>query len=463
MTGRETRFSEVMSGPARLGAAAAGTLRLDLDVRVPGLLVLWGDVVAQLSGRVTLPGLADDPDARGSLEIAPLRRRRLRYRLDFRAHDGRQLRLDGWKTIRFTRPLHSTTTLPVTLYDEDGSVLGDAVVRFAWRDLPRFLATFRYGRPRTPAVDPVRSSRWRGQAGRLEVWYTTLTDPVTGTGAWLHHEIVAPASGERPYQHGWVALFPPGEPPVHTRVEPTDAQPRRGGDPLVVAGVLAGPDLQKGDRDGASWSLTTSRPGTTLWTFPRWAWRSELLPGVQVVTDAGARYSGTVSVAGRTVTVTDAPGAASRIYGHGNAQRWAWLHADLDHETVLEIVSAVSTLPGLRHLPPLTFVRLRGAGGDLPVRAGLLRAAAWRSHIDRPDWTVEGRLGRDRKLQVSVHLPPEQTLALDYAEPRGDRVVCRNSERADVDVTLARRSGGRWQPEQSWSRARHRPRRDRRT
>ena len=63
-------------------------------------------------------------------------------------------------------------------------------------------------------------SRWRGGRGRLEVWYTTLTDPATGTGVWLHHELIAPSDGGEPYAHGWAALFPPGEKPVVGRFGP---------------------------------------------------------------------------------------------------------------------------------------------------------------------------------------------------------------------------------------------------
>lgn len=143
---RETTFSEVMAGPATLrGETDKRLLRLELDVTCPGLLKLWSDTEATMTGRVSLPGIADDPRACGTLQIAPLRRRRLRYRLAFRAMDGRQLRLDGWKTVRLLRPLRSMTTLPATLYEDD-SVLGEALLAFDLRDLPRFLATFRYRR-----------------------------------------------------------------------------------------------------------------------------------------------------------------------------------------------------------------------------------------------------------------------------------------------------------------------------
>ncbi|OOK68996.1 hypothetical protein BZL30_7401 [Mycobacterium kansasii] len=50
--------------------------------------------------------------------------------------------------------------------------------------------------------------RWQGKAGRLEVWYATLSDPSTRAGLWVHCETVAPTTGS-PYGHGWVTWFPP--------------------------------------------------------------------------------------------------------------------------------------------------------------------------------------------------------------------------------------------------------------
>ena len=159
MTTRVTTFSEVMSGPARLGGAAASRpMRLELDVVAPGLLKLWAVTEASMTGRAVLDGVADDPAATGSMLIAPIRRRRLRYQLAFQATDGRPLRIDGWKSVSYLRPLRSMTTLPVTVYAADGSVFGEALLTFDLRDLPRFLASFRYRRaPRLAEARPAAS------------------------------------------------------------------------------------------------------------------------------------------------------------------------------------------------------------------------------------------------------------------------------------------------------------------
>jgi hypothetical protein len=159
MTTWETTFSEVMAGPARLhGADGQRPLRLELDVVVPGLLKLWADTEATMTGRALLDTVADDASASGTLQIAPIRRRRLRYQLSFHAIDGRPLRLDGWKSVSYLRPIRSMITLPATVYEADGSVFAEALLKFELRDLPSFLRSFRYRRARRAArVEPARA------------------------------------------------------------------------------------------------------------------------------------------------------------------------------------------------------------------------------------------------------------------------------------------------------------------
>ncbi|TMR30701.1 hypothetical protein [Actinomadura geliboluensis] len=446
MSARRTTFSEVMEGELRLaGEDRARPMRLDLDADLPGVLRPWGDAEGAIAGRVSVPGWADDPSASGRLRVAPIAARRIRYTLDFTAADGRRLRLDGWKSVSPRRPVRSMTSLPATVTDADGTAVGEARLRFHLRrDLAAFLTSFRAP---ARAADPMRS-RWRGQAGRLEVWYTTLTDPATGTGVWLHHELVAPDDGGGAHAHGWAAVFPPGEPPVFGRFGPHEWSPRED------AAFAAGPVVQTGDRLAGTagpvgWELRESGGGPPLFTFPRWAWERELLPAAQIVPKPAAAYRGAVRFGDRVLDLADAPGASARIYGHGNARRWAWLHADLGGGDVCEIVAAVSTRPGLNRMAPLPLVRLRVDGRDLPSGDPLLAALRLRADIRLPTWTVRGRVG-DRLLNVEVTQRPEETVAVDYADPDGAPAVCRNSERADVRIALARRAGRGWRTEREW-------------
>jgi hypothetical protein len=296
--------------------------------------------------------------------------------------------------------------------------------------------------------------RWDGTPGRLEVWYTTLTDPATGTGVWVHHELVAPTDRSPALAHGWAAVFPPGGPPVHGRFGPEPWTPPLPPQVFASGAVSLAPDRLQGQAGDLSWDLAVAGEGDPLFTFPRWSWRRELLPAAQVVPQPSVTFTGTVAYGGTQLELHQAPGATARIYGHGNALRWAWLHADLslaggEPGDVCEVVAAVSRRPGMRLLPPLPFVRLRVGGQEWPAGDPLLGALRLKARIGLPTWTVQGRLG-DRRIQVEVTQRPEETLLLDYANPDGEKLVCRNSERADCVIHVDRRTGGVWARERSW-------------
>src|SRR5581483_4188381 len=104
-------------------------------------------------------------------------------------------------------------------------------------------------------------TRWRGQPGRVEVWYATFT------GGWIHYELVSPASdADGAYGHGWVAMFPPGRAPAVARFGPSSVLV--GSEPWFAAGPYR---ADAGTLAGDTWSLTYTTDAPPLWTFPRWA------------------------------------------------------------------------------------------------------------------------------------------------------------------------------------------------
>lgn len=469
MGGRGTQFAEVMSGSVRLaGESEPRPVRLDLSVEADGVLLPHRTTHAVVTGRVRIAGWADDAHATGEMEISPIARRRIRYRVNFTAQ-GRGWSLDGWKSISLGRPVRSMTVLPFSLLDDgeegDGrgtgqgagrsAEAGRGTLRFplATQLLP-FLASFRF--PRDEDAEAQFAPRWDGAAGRTEVWYTTVTDPATRTGLWLHHELVAPADGSDAYAHGWVARFPAdGEGPVeHARFGPEPWKPQPEAHGFAADGIEAGPGMLRGTAGPFSWELAEHPQDEPLFTFPRWAWRRELLPAAQILPAPRASYSGTFAYEGGELRLDGAPGATARIYGHGNARRWAWLHAGLGGGDVLEIVAATSTRPGLRRLPPLVFLRLRKDGRTWPRRpertaVGWAGLGRFKARVSLPTWTVTGRSGL-RRVRVEVTQPEDRTLALDYTDPDGSGAVCRNSETADAHVVLER-WWGRWRTEAEWT------------
>lgn len=297
--------------------------------------------------------------------------------------------------------------------------------------------------------------RWDGRRGRLEVWYATMTDESTGTGLWVHGETVAPTAaaaddpadgaadgaedGPAATAHGWIAVFPPDGPVEFAR---SDSSPAAARDQAPSStgfeseAMYIRPDGTEGEAGELSWRIEwDASDQEPLYTMPRWAWKRELLPAAHVVAAPSMPARGWVSLAGERTEV-QGHAAAARIYGHGNARRWAWLHADLGDGDVIELVTAVSTRPVLGSLPPLTFLRMRIGGQDWPRP----RIACWglRSRLDLPTWTVSGRTG-GVEVDIRVTQPEERCVSVDYADPDGSTATCTNSESADLRLEL------RWQ------------------
>jgi hypothetical protein len=279
--------------------------------------------------------------------------------------------------------------------------------------------------------------RWRGKPGRLEVWYATLSDPVTRAGLWVHCETVAPTTGS-PYGHGWATWFPADGPPRTERFGPGPVEPAASSAWFRVGDAHVGWEELAGRAGSMAWDLgwkDTSRP---LWTFPRAAWERELLPGAQVVLAPTADFTGSVTVGDTAHRLDGWRGAVAHIYGRGNAKRWGWIHADLGDGDVLEVVTAVSHTPGLRRLPPLAFVRFRVDGKNWPATG--LPSLRMRTALGVRHWQLEGRIG-GREVLIRVDQPADRCVSLGYTDPDGATAVCTNTEQADVHVELGDR---RW-------------------
>jgi len=308
------------------------------------------------------------------------------------------------------------------------------------------------------AIRPETVSRWRGTAGRMEVWYATCSE-ADGSGWWFHYERVAPAKAQprlddtavgapEAYVHGWVAAFPVAGQPILERFGPIADTTRGEGWLLSAAGASVHDAHMTGRAGRLAWDIAIGSEQPALYTFPKWAWDRELLPGAQVVDTPGASFTGTVSVDGveRTLTAT---GARAHIFSRGNAREWTWLHAELGGGDTLEVVSAVSHLPLPSRLRPLPVVRLRLQGRDLP-RDPLLWGLGGHGTVSLPGWRVQAPLGGRRRLSVHVEMAPENCVQIEYPNPDGSHVYCTNSERASAAVRIEAKVGGRWTTDAEW-------------
>jgi hypothetical protein len=290
--------------------------------------------------------------------------------------------------------------------------------------------------------------RWKGDAGRLEVWYATLSDPLTRASLWIHGETVAPTHDRNPYTHGWATWFPPDGPPRTERFGPEPVQPAAGAAWFDTGGLRVAPEGLTGRAGSLAWELSWTDTRKPLWTFPRAAWERELLPGAQVVVAPTADFTGSLTIDDTAHRVEGWRGAVAHIYGHGNAKRWGWIHADLGDGDILEAVTAVSHKPGLRRLAPMAFIRFRIGGKDWP--ASPLPSLRMRTTLGLPNWQLRGRIG-NRDVSIRVDQSPERCVSLRYTDPDGGTAVCTNTEQADIHVEISHRMRGTRVIDHSWS------------
>ncbi|MGB6206216.1 hypothetical protein [Mycobacterium sp.] len=263
---------------------------------------------------------------------------------------------------------------------------------------------------------------------------------MTRAGLWVHYEMVSPtATATRdPYAHGWASWFPPDGPPHTERFGPEPVRPATGSAWLTVGDARIALEELAGRAGSLTWDLSWKDSGAPLWTFPRPLWERELLPGAQVVVAPTAQFAGSLRIGGTTHRVDGWRGAVAHIYGHGNANRWGWIHADLGDGDVLEVVTAVSRKAGLRRLAPMAFIRFRIDGKDWP--ASVLPSVRMRTTLGLRHWQLDGRIG-GRRVRIRVDQPAERCVSLGYTDPDGAAAVCTNSEQADIYVEVGDR---RW-------------------
>jgi hypothetical protein len=140
-------FREKMEGSVqRTGERFDRSFRFDFDVHAPSILGFATTAVGDCTGTVRIDGLAKNVPARGRIEISPWRKRTVRYVFDFTGDDGKRYRFDGQKRVTLRRHLVGWTTLPGHVYDADGNVWGEAVLRFSLRrELRNLLRSFVVG------------------------------------------------------------------------------------------------------------------------------------------------------------------------------------------------------------------------------------------------------------------------------------------------------------------------------
>jgi hypothetical protein len=297
--------------------------------------------------------------------------------------------------------------------------------------------------------------QWNRQPGHYEVYYLTLTDPVSGVGAWIRYTMVAPSTGEPATAALWfLAMDPrPDRPSVlgRKRTYPIAAL-RHGADPFelrIDSAVLTDRGMS-GGFDDVSWELRWAPCRYALEHVHPLLRRAGVANTVLVLPQPDLDIEGTLNLGGETLSISGARGGQAHLWGSKHAGSWAWVHCNdfrtLEGEAVVgAVVDAVSVIvPRLgRDVGPNTPV-VGCIDGVQFASTAPLRVITNPSTFALTGWRFEAVSGK-RKLIGEVDADREQLAGVTYHDPDGDLAYCYNSETATMRLHVyerARQVGG---------------------
>ena len=299
--------------------------------------------------------------------------------------------------------------------------------------------------------------QWDGAPGHYEVYYVTLTDPVTGVGVWIRYTMLAPLpeTGEDATAAIWFLAMDPraGRTPTIGRkatfpVAYLDAQ----ADPfeLAIDGATLTDNGIAGALEDIAWNLTWRPSGHPYEHVHPLLRRAKVAKTVLVLPHADVSIDGTITIGGETLELAGARGGQAHLWGSKHAASWAWIHCNdfktLDGEPVPgAFVDGVSVIvPRLgREVGPSTPVVGCIDGTDFRSTSPV-RVFRNQSTFALTGWRFEAVDGA-RKLIGEVDAEREQLAGVTYHDPDGELAYCYNSETASMRLHVyerARQVGG---------------------
>jgi hypothetical protein len=222
------------------------------------------------------------------------------------------------------------------------------------------------------------------RAGHYESFYLKLCHPSEPLGAWIRYTVHKRPRAE-PTGSLWFTLFEASGPRAAKLTVPG---PESGGDDwLRVGEARIGPDGAAGSiGDEAAWELALERAEEPLFHLPAaWIYRARL-PRTKLLSPApAARFSGRLTVDGRSIEVDGWRGMAGHNWGAQHAERWIWLHGLTEDGDWLD--AAI----GRVKLGPLTTPWVANGALSLAGDRHVLRRARVTELPDRCTFSLSGR------------------------------------------------------------------------
>jgi hypothetical protein len=281
-------------------------------------------------------------------------------------------------------------------------------------------------------------------AGHYESFYIKATRPGGGQGLWLRHT-VHKRPHEAPSGSIWLTLFDAdGAGPRATKLTvgaSAIAAPASGF--IEIADALLEPGRAVGSIETAemtaSWDLSYESEAEAFHHMPYEFLYGAPLPKTKFLSPyPNARYSGTVTIDGREVTVDRWPGMVGHNWGSEHAERWTWIQANEFREGDGWFDAALGRIK----VGPMTTPWIGNAmlciGGERHRLGGFDRIRS--TKVDDSPTECEFELaGKQIRVRGRVFCEPRNVVGWVYADPVGPEHNTVNCSISDLELVVERK------------------------
>ncbi len=277
-----------------------------------------------------------------------------------------------------------------------------------------------------------------------ESFYLKLCDPAGGRGLWVRYT-VHKRPGNSATGSLWFTWFQRGQRPRATKLTVSAEQITVPVDTYIeIAGARLTPGTASGSIETealrCAWDLRFIDRHDAFHHLPQdWMYRAKLPRTKLLSPHPGARFEGSVTIAGERIEITDWPGMVGHNWGSEHAERWTWIHAagfaNRPADEYLDIGA------GRIKLGPLTtpwigngVVAVDGAehrlGGPARIRSTRFAETPTGCEFVLP--------GGSASLRGTISAPAEEFVGWIYADPDGAEHNTVNCSIATIELVLER-------------------------
>jgi hypothetical protein len=283
-----------------------------------------------------------------------------------------------------------------------------------------------------------------GQAkGHYESFYLRGNHPTEPLAFWLRYTIFAPdkhpeqAEGEL-----WAVVFDSSHTSGYEKVPLPDCRFARTAFDVRIGDATLDATSLRGRAGEIAWDLSYAGEQPPLYLLPARFYSGGFPKAKSLVSLPLARFTGELSVAGRSIQVDGWTGSQNHNWGSRHTDRYAFGQVagfDGEPDSFLELATA-RTKVGPIWIPQLTPIVLRHGGHEYALTSlGTARRAT--ATLSPTSWTFAAESDA-ASIRGEISAPDDAFVVLEYRNPPGGIKYCRNTKIAKCRVSLVDKRSG---------------------